>query len=128
MSLTFKFDKSNENNPDKGDSKPMPGAEKDIERYDTVGQVRNICFVELSGKQTFLSYAYLTSAEFLPEDNKIVLFFTSHTITLKGNGMAALYEDLKTYNLKQIKCVDKRYIETIPNTKASVTEINIKQV
>lgn len=128
MSLTFKFDKSNENNPDKGDNKPMPGAEKDIERYDTVGQVRNICFIELSGKQTFLSYAYLTSAEFSPEDNKIVLFFTSHTVTLKGNGLAELYEDLKTYNLKQIKCVDKRYVETLQETKASVTEINIKQV
>lgn len=128
MSLTFKFDKSNENNPDKEDNKPMPGAEKDIERYDTVGQVRNICFVELSGKQTFLSYAYLTSAEFSPEDNKIVLYFTSHTVTLKGNGLADLYEDLKTYNLKQIKCVDKRYVETLPEAKASVTEINIKQV
>ncbi|MBS0645185.1 MAG: hypothetical protein JSR97_01155 [Verrucomicrobia bacterium] len=128
MSLTFKFDKSNENNPDKGDNKPMPGAAKDIERYDTTGQVRNICFVELSCKQTFLSYAYLTSAEFSPEDNKIVLFFTSHTVTLKGNGLADVYEDLKTYNLKQIKCVDKRYVETLPETKASVTEINIKQV
>ena len=128
MSLTFKFDKSNENNPDKGDNKPMPGAEKDIERYDTVGQVRNICFVELSGKQTFQSYAYLTSAEFTPEENKIDLFFTSHTITLKGNGLADLYEDLKTYNLKQIKCVDKRYMETLPKDKALVTEISIKQV
>ncbi|MEP7165211.1 MAG: hypothetical protein ABI741_10980 [Ferruginibacter sp.] len=128
MSLTFKFDKSNENNPDKGDNTSMPGAEKDIERYDTVGQVRNICFVELNGKQTFLSYAYLTSAEFTPEENKIVLFFTSHTITLKGNGLSDLYEDLKTYNLKQIKCVDKRYVETLPKSKASVTEINIKQV
>lgn len=106
----------------------MSVPEKDIERYDTVGQVRNICFVELSGKQTFLNYAYLASAEFTPEENKIVLFFTSHTIILKGSGMEELFEDLKTYNLKLIKCLDKRYEETSPKSKASVTEISIKQV
>jgi hypothetical protein len=128
MGLTLKFDKLNENNPEKREEKTMPAAEKGIERYDTVGQVRNICFVELSGKQTFLNYAYLASAEFTPEENKIVLFFTSHTVLLKGTEMEELFEDLKTHNLKLIKCVDKRYEETLPKSKASVTEISIKPV
>lgn len=128
MSLTFKFDKRNDNNPEKKDEIVMPDTEQNIERYDTTGQVRNVCFIELSGKQTFLNYTYLTSAEFTPEDNKIVLYFTSHTITLKGNTLIELFEDLKTYNVKLIKCIDKRYVETLSNDKAIVTDINIKQV
>jgi hypothetical protein len=37
------------------------------------------------------------------------LYFTSHTVTLKGVGLAALYQDFFTHTPKHIVFSDERY-------------------
>jgi len=127
MSLTFKFDKLNENNPKKRDGKKdMPGAEKDIEVFDKAGQVRNVCFIETDGKCLFLNYSYLVSGEFSPADRIITLTFTTHTIILKGHNLESLFEEFIEHLPKLIKCIDKRYEAMKDKSEGFVTEIIVK--
>jgi hypothetical protein len=83
--------------------------EKKDDSHAGESHVRNVCFEQTDGKIIFLNYAYLVSGEYLPDENMIVLYFTSHTVTLKGVGLAALYQDFFTHTPKHIACSDERY-------------------
>jgi len=71
--------------------------------------VRNVCFVQLDGKQIFLNYNYLVSGEYLPEENKITLQFTTDTITLQGYNLEKLYQDFMKHMPQNITITDERY-------------------
>lgn len=118
MSLKFKFG-NYDDNQETGEQKPV------FEKYDSQGQVRNICFVQADGKQIFLNYSYLISGESSPVENSITLLFTTHTVTLKGNNLEKLYAELSTQITKAIYCIDKRYIQIKNETDSVVTEISI---
>lgn len=78
MNLRYKFDKLNENEPEKKDNPASPA----IERFDAPAIVRNLCLVPLSGKMLFLNYSYLMSGEYSSDEGTIPLVFTTNTVTL----------------------------------------------
>lgn len=92
----------------------------------TENGVRNVCFVLLDGKHIFLNYNYLVAGEFFPEDNKIVLHFTTHGVTLKGHNLEKLYQDLIQHSPKFITAINDRYSGISSNNIPLVTLIEVK--
>lgn len=110
MSRTFKlsFDQqvsiSNERN-----NSEREGAALQNQQYEQESYSRNICFVKDDDSRMFLSYSHLLSGKYEPEENTIVLTFTTHTVKMKGKGFLELFYQLKSQLIKQLVCVDSRY-------------------
>jgi hypothetical protein len=115
----LKYEQLQENNPAKPDEKPQS--------YTTAGHVRNVCFTWPDGRAMFLNYSYLISGEYLPEENKIILTFTTHTITLTGIRLKTLFEQLLHHLPMHITCMEERYNETTETTEAIVNEIHVAE-
>lgn len=111
----FKIDEMRENNP---------GKQQQI--YAGESHVRNVCFVQSDGKMLFLNYGYLVSGEYLPDESKIVLHFTSHMITLKGTKLETLYNDFFSHIPRYITASDERYNEVEKNAYL-INEIQIAE-
>src|ERR1700743_1850013 len=126
MTLTSISDKRNMDAP----GKPASGKTEDesVKNYAAAGPTRNLCFVQLDGKRMFLNYAYLIAGEFAPEDNIIMLTYTTHIVTLNGRNLESLYESLMSQLPKQIACIDKRYLPTRNETESTVLNIQIEEV
>jgi hypothetical protein len=77
--------------------------------YETEGMARNVCFVQADGDSLFLAYGYMVSGQFIKEEGKIILGFTSHTITLTGVRLESLFQKLMNHLPKVIVCVENRY-------------------
>lgn len=88
--------------------------------------VKNLCFVSLDGKHIFVNYSYLVAGEFFPEENKIVLHFTTHVISLQGQNLENLYQDLMLHLPKIIIATNKRYSRISQSNNPVVTEIEVK--
>jgi len=95
------------------------------ENYSTISHARNICFVLDDGSRIFLNYGYLVSGEYLPEDKKIILSFTSHIITLSGIYLEKLFYDLMQGLPRQLVCQDARYNPVDDTQKPFVNQIQI---
>lgn len=108
MALKYEYDQAGKNDPEKKDGAEKPEKE-DIVLYETEGHARNICFVLADGKQVFLNYAYLISGDYFPEENRIMLVFSSHKVTLEGYNLDLLFKELIDHVPRSIKCVGKRY-------------------
>ncbi|MDQ7959858.1 hypothetical protein [Flavobacterium lindanitolerans] len=89
--------------------------------------VKNLCFVQLDDKCIFLNYNYLVAGEFFPEDNKIVLHFTTHVITLNGQNLESLYQDIFHHLAKIIKASNDRYASIARTNCPIVNGIDISQ-
>lgn len=114
MSLTSNFDKLRS----KKESKPLPD----------VKPVHNICFILPDYTQTFLSYAYLVSGSLLPDD-RIVLHFTTHTVTLSGYNLEELFQHIINRQAPVIPCELERHVEILNKEKGIiVTDIKISPV
>jgi hypothetical protein len=96
----FNFDQIRENHLEKKD-----------DSHAGESHVRNVCFEQTDGKIIFLNYAYLVSGEYMPDENTIVLCFTSHTVTLKGIRLLPLYQDFFKHIPRIVNCTDDRYNE-----------------
>ena len=124
MTLTSNFDKFNNEKSGKTASGQQADDES-VTNYAAPGQTRNLCFVQLDGRRKFLNYAYLVFGDYSPGENEIILSFTSHTVTMKGQHLLSLYESLQSQIPKQIACTDKRYLATEDVSKPIVTSILI---
>ncbi len=122
----LRFDEMRESNP--ADSNDVRNEQASADTYGGPGHVRNIYFVQLDGKMTFLNYAYLVSCDFDPdnEGNGIVLGFTSHTITLKGYQLTELFFALGEQLPRLITAQDSRYRQT-QEDGPMVTEIVVSE-
>lgn len=98
----------------------------DETNYPTTGMVRNICFIQLSGKATFLNYAYLISGE-LTED-EIILTFTTHRIQLKGTGLRQLFSLLMEQIPKVIEQQNERYVSIDDQSAYGITTLQIESL
>jgi len=103
--------------------------EKDTQAEDTsyynIGHSRNVCFVLLDCDEVFLNYAYLVSGKYFIEDGRIVLLFTSDTVTLKGINLKKLYEDFHLHiPLKVVSCPTRYNDAEEPDTPI-VNEITV---
>lgn len=86
--------------------------------------VKNVCFVLLDGKHIFLNYNYLVAGEFFPEDNKIVLHFTTHMVILIGHNLEKLYQDIMQHLPKTIKAMNDRYRNLLSENRPIIIEIS----
>lgn len=122
MSQSFRlsFDKPLEN---KSTSATAIGAAMQNEIYEQEGYGRNICFVKQDGNRIFLSYGHLISAEYNPDENIILLIFTSHCITLKGICLDQLYYQMMQQLVKQVICVESRYNVITDENNSVINEI-----
>ncbi|MES2652987.1 MAG: hypothetical protein V4663_14690 [Bacteroidota bacterium] len=93
--------------------------------YESPSQVRNLCFTWADGKMKFLNYSYLVSGDFLIDESKIVLTFTSSIITLVGINLDKLYPELMFHIPRNIVCIETRYNETINEAPFIVNEIQV---
>lgn len=88
--------------------------------------VRNVCFVLPDGKHIFLNYSYLVAGEFFPEESKVVLHFTTHVISLKGQNLETLFFDLMQHSPKLIEVSNDRYSSISHVAMSLVTNISVK--
>ncbi len=125
MSQSFRlsFDKPLESAGNK--TAIQPGAVLQNEYYEQDGYGRNICFVKDDGSKIFLSYGHLITGEYNPDENIILLAFTSHTISLKGVCLEELFYKLMQQLVKQVVCADSRYDIINDEKNAAVYEIVI---
>lgn len=114
----MKYDEMRESDPTKDTVKD--------ERYSSEGYVRNVCFVLLDGNRMFLNYAYLVSGQYIAEEGRIVLSWTTHIVTLTGICLEPLYDEFMQHIPRQVICVDERYNATQPQNKPVVNEMEIK--
>lgn len=98
----LKYDQLKNNDPTKKEG---------ANNYELQSNVRNICFVQPNGNSVFLNYGYLVSGEHLPNENRIILYFTSHVISLIGFKLDTLYQDLMKHLPQMIICKEERYNE-----------------
>lgn len=87
----------------------LPNEDNLPEEYKVSSSIRNVCFVWQDGRRKFLNYAYLVSAEYMPDDSIIELTFTSTKISLKGIKLDILHEKLLFHLPITIICQDLRY-------------------
>lgn len=111
----FKFDEMRDNNP----------AKQQL-AYAGESHVRNVCFVQTSGKILFLNYGYLVSGEYVPDESTITLQFTSHTITLKGTKLETLYQEFFSHIPRYVTATEERYNE-VENGSYQINEIQIAE-
>jgi hypothetical protein len=119
----WKYDEMQEGDPTKETAGSGSGIAE--ENYSVISHARNICFVLPDGNRIFLNYGYLVSGEYLPEDNKIILSFTSHTITLAGIYLEKLFYDLMQGLPRQLVCTDTRYNTADETNKPIVNGIQV---
>lgn len=119
----LKFQQMQENAP----ARENPANKTHADFYEQSGHARNVCFVLLDGYRTFLNYAYLVSGEYLPQQNRIILAFTSHLVTLTGIWLEELYYAFMHHLPKQVQCIDARYNATAGDDDAIVNEIVINK-
>ena len=96
-----------------------------IDYYEQYQATRNICFIQRDGQRIFLNYNYLVSCEYLPEQNKIIASFTTHTVTLTGLFLENLFQDLMRYLPRQVNSVDERYNTIADAQQPVVNEIKV---
>lgn len=125
MSLKLKYDLQGKKILD--ESNGHDSTSENIVLHETECNVRNICFIQCDGKRIFLNYAYLISGDYFPDENKIILTFTTHTITLKGQLLNFLFEGFINQKFQQITSIDLRYALVGKIEESFVTEIHIKQ-
>ncbi len=104
--------------------KNEPKEDENITYFDTnYTGIRNVCFVLLDSKQIFMNYNYLVSGEYLPEENKITLQFTTSTITLQGYNLEKLFQDFMQHLPKVIVVMDERYRNILENNVFIITNV-----
>lgn len=126
MNRNFKlrFDQMKEGNPTEGEPQTPALPEEEFTRP------LNLCLVWPDGKRFFLSYSYLIAGELNVdgEKNEILLYFSSHTVTLRGYGLEALFTELLEQLPKMIVVTEERYTATDETNETTVVEIKVQKV
>lgn len=120
--IKFKYDKMKESDPTSDTHSPGE------DQYPRESNVRNVCFIFADGQMIFRSYSYLVGCEFFPEESKIILSFTSDTITLTGKNLKAFFLDLFSHLPKFIEETNDRYNDLEEKEKTIVNKILIEKI
>lgn len=127
MHLKFKYDQVKDRNRPSSD--PVKEPEVDgIEtlQYKTISSNRRLCFVQTDGKRKALSYGYLSTLHYDPDESMITLEYTTrHKVTIKGTNLEDLFEEIMHEVARVIIITEKRYEETGTENEVTITEINI---
>lgn len=92
--------------------------------HQTFAQELDICL--RSGDHWAFPYAYKTSIQF-DLSGKLIIHFTTHTITITGRNLMALYNGLIQHRISQISELDHTF-DDLPEESVVITEIKIKQL
>lgn len=120
MSLRYKFDKHNEENK-------TDDVVQDVLRYDTPISVRSLDLVDSKGEQYSFNYAFLMSGKFSASENKIWLFFNTHTITIEGRNLEIVFGDISVHAIKKMACSESRYESLKEEGETFIAEITLKE-
>lgn len=123
--FSYTFDRMRENNPARLTDAAENAADMKDKDYPSASNTRNVCFVPMDGDPVFLNYGYLVRCKHFRKEGKIVLSFTSDTVTLIGIHLDALFFDLMSHVPKHIICKDARY-NTVADENPIVNDIEIK--
>lgn len=104
-----KYDEMMENDPNSPEAREQAKIKTQDKVYPSEGNTRNVCFELLTGYRIFLNYAYLISGDYKPDNNSIILCFTTHTVTLNGICLESLFFDFMQHIPRYIKCTEERY-------------------
>ncbi len=125
MSLTDNFDKRHKSKAAKAVAQNS-NTGSEIETYPTIGNARNVDFVQLDGEAEFFNYAYITTCKIEADASMITLeFSTGHKAILKGRNLKALYDQLFVQLPKRITTFDKRYLSLKGDAEPVVIDISI---
>lgn len=94
-----------------------------ITSHELANSARTINFVLQNGEEEFFYYMYFAGAKISAEKDKITLKFSDQKVVLKGIMLDEIYKNLQEQLLKEIRCVDERYLPTIEEKKSIVTDI-----
>lgn len=129
MSRGFKliYDQMQENNPSGPQNleSVQPSVIALEDHYGDIGHLRNICFVFIGGKRTFLSYNCLVSCGYDPLSNMMSIVFTANTVVVQGVNLENLFYGIMNQVTKQVMCMDKRYNVIEANEAFTVNDIVI---
>ncbi|MCX6315968.1 MAG: hypothetical protein NTW29_01655 [Bacteroidetes bacterium] len=124
--FNLKYDQMKENDPTT--SQPDGDTiDQSIILYEPDEQARNICFVIDNTRWVFLNYSYLISGEYLPDENKIILAFTTHEVTMEGIKLEKLYYQIMDHEVKQLVAKDSRYNGLI-NDSSVVNKVRLEKI
>ncbi len=128
MNREFKlrFDQMREGNPSKAEEE---GADENL--LPPSAPARSLCLVWPNGRRFFLSYAYLMAGELhlSREKNEIMLYFSSHTVTLRGYGLETLFTELLDQLPTMVVAMEERYSSATDKTNGTtVVEIEVQKV
>lgn len=126
MNREFKlrFDQMREGNPSKAEEE---GADENL--LSPSAPARSLCLVWPNGRRFFLNYAYLMAGELkiVGEKNEILLYFSSHTVILRGYGLKTLFSELLEQLTRQIRAVDERYVTAEDATGSTVIDMDVQK-
>lgn len=122
--FTLKVDEMRQGNPAAAEPETETGPRDGDLYYPSYGNVRHICFCWPDSRMLFLNYAYMVSGEYIGEENKIVLLFTTHGVTLAGINLLPVFNKIMGQQVRLLQCVDSRYNAIEPD-KAVVNSIDV---
>lgn len=122
--FSLKMDEMRQGNPAASDDIQETGpGDRDI-YYPTHGNVREICFILLSGRMVSLNYSYLIAKDANEERTEIILEFSSHTVTVTGINLESVFFKIMSQHVRLLQCVDSRY-NAIEPERAIVNDIEV---
>lgn len=97
------------------------------ELYNTRSNARVLSFILLDGVHYSVNYSYMIDGRYNPEDNMIVLQFTTSTVSLKGQNLLGMFEQIMAQMRKTVVCIESRYSATLVESAIAVFEIEVIQ-
>lgn len=129
MNREFKlrFDQMREGNPAKPEDSGSP--ETESETGPLSGYTRTLCLIWPNGRRFFLNYAYLLAGELkiVGEKNEILLYFSSHTVMLRGYGLKTLFSELLEQGPRRIRAADERYVTAEDANGSTVIDMDVQK-
>lgn len=97
-----------------------------IEYFNTIGNIRMICFEPSKGKCIALPYSHINADELDLQAGEIFLDFGNYKVRLRGNKMDKLFEQIVAQSVKYIAVVNPRYAATQNEESSFVTAMEIR--
>ncbi len=129
MNREFKlrFDQMRESNP--AGLEEAGSTEIESDPISLPGHSRTLCLIWPDGRRFFLNYAYLMAGELKisGDKNEIHLYFSSHTVLLRGYGLETLFLALLEQPPRVIIAVDERYLTAETATGSTVIDMDVQK-
>ncbi len=115
-----RFDEYMENDP----ASPQ-GKAADARYHSSGGNIRNLAFVLQDGTMQFFNYAYLVTCTWQQEKGVILLEYTTHQVSIFGQGLEPLFFELMVQANKIIRCTESRYAALEEDGGPVIREIQV---